>query len=331
MSVSFRELDGVFGIRASRATPPGLAAKGERRAVYGAALAQFEELLAASRQATPQTRPLSLFYALSQAGRAIAAAHSPKHWRLHGHGLSAPELDTANLLDVLVRPNPNKKESQPDSFSGVAGASASEALKEPVSIGELWATLPELATLLCETRWAEPLIVVADEPGVSNLFNWERVSAVVAPLEADSPEEAERRLAAYPSGQSANLHQPQGLPLVGELTPYGQGIRVWWTAASPDLSGQRRKLDEVAPLDLRSNLRWLRPALADGSLPSPLLTWWALLFALSMLARYEPAGWEAALDYDSSPLAAPLAHLLEVGVVLIPELVLEALVGNDVA
>jgi hypothetical protein len=44
-----------------------------------------------------------------------------------------------------------------------------------------------------------------------------------------------------------------------------------------------------------------------------------------MLARYESAGWVAALDYDSSELAAPLERLLDTGLERVPELVLEAL------
>lgn len=59
------------------------------------------------------------------------------------------------------------------------------------------------------------------------------------------------------------------------------------------------------------------------------MTWWTLLHALSMLARYEPAAWARALAYDSSYLAAPLAELLRCGVELIPQLVLESLFDDD--
>jgi hypothetical protein len=60
--------------RDSRRTP-GHAAKGARRELYGAALQQFDELIEASRNAGHTSRPLPLFYALSQAGRAVVAAH----------------------------------------------------------------------------------------------------------------------------------------------------------------------------------------------------------------------------------------------------------------
>jgi hypothetical protein len=64
------------------AEPPGLAAGDQqRRLTYGAALDQFEELMTAASAATPRSRPLPLFYALSQAGRAIAAVHRESSWR----------------------------------------------------------------------------------------------------------------------------------------------------------------------------------------------------------------------------------------------------------
>ncbi len=66
----------------------------------------------------------------------------------------------------------------------------------------------------------------------------------------------------------------------------------------------------------------------NGVRSSSLLTWWALLFGLSMVARYQPAGWVGALRYDESELAAPLEQLLEIGLDRVPELVLGALLGD---
>jgi YaaC-like Protein len=80
-----------FFIRLTRAEPPGHAGEDPRRATYGTALEQFEELISAASEASPAVRPLPLFYALSQAGRAIAAAYIPEKWRLYGHGLVCPE------------------------------------------------------------------------------------------------------------------------------------------------------------------------------------------------------------------------------------------------
>jgi hypothetical protein len=63
-------------LRATRAEPPGRAADDDyRRALYGASLEQFEQLLRAAETVDAAARPLPLFYALSQAARAIVAAH----------------------------------------------------------------------------------------------------------------------------------------------------------------------------------------------------------------------------------------------------------------
>lgn len=36
----------------------------------------------------------------------------------------------------------------------------------------------------------------------------------------------------------------------------------------------------------------------------PLMAWWAVLHALSMLARYQPAEWATHINIDDSPHAA---------------------------
>jgi hypothetical protein len=55
------------------------------------------------------------------------------------------------------------------------------------------------------------------------------------------------------------------------------------------------------------------------------MTWWALLYGLSSLARYDPETWVAALDVDRSHDATSLEQLLDVAVPRIPELVSTAL------
>jgi hypothetical protein len=58
------------------------------------------------------------------------------------------------------------------------------------------------------------------------------------------------------------------------------------------------------------------------------MTWWSLLYGLSMLARYEPDTWTQALDIDQSPLAMPLEALLEVALTSVPHHVLKALLDE---
>src|SRR4249919_3506105 len=93
-------------IRSLRAAPPGFAGgdKGRRR-VFGAALQQAEELHAASAQCGFSSRPLPLFYALSQAARAISAARTPgADWQSSAHGLTA-KFDSEDVLAARVSPS----------------------------------------------------------------------------------------------------------------------------------------------------------------------------------------------------------------------------------
>ena len=69
----------------------------------------------------------------------------------------------------------------------------------------------------------------------------------------------------------------------------------------------------------------VQPSIGGGSAPSPLMLWWALLLALSSLARYHPAAWVEAIDLDQSVLAAPLREVLDVAEDRVPARVLDAL------
>ena len=48
--------------------------------------------------------------------------------------------------------------------------------------------------------------------------------------------------------------------------------------------------------------------------------WWAVTFALSILARYQPREWAALVTVDRSPDAVALEHLLAESLTVLPEL-----------
>jgi hypothetical protein len=52
-----------------------LASSSSRRGAFSAAMQQFEELMSASAAVGPASRPITLHYAIVQAGLAVAAAH----------------------------------------------------------------------------------------------------------------------------------------------------------------------------------------------------------------------------------------------------------------
>ncbi|MFF2570984.1 YaaC family protein [Streptomyces sp. NPDC058084] len=89
-------------LRASRSDRPGRAGSGARAKTYATALEQAQQMFRAAEGVGPQTRPLLVFYGLSQAGRAIAAAAvglKGEDWNLVSHGIHASgyHLDFADI------------------------------------------------------------------------------------------------------------------------------------------------------------------------------------------------------------------------------------------
>lgn len=54
---------------------------------------------------------------------------------------------------------------------------------------------------------------------------------------------------------------------------------------------------------------------------APLMTWWTLLFGLSVFARYHPGLWFQALNVDRSTSAVPLEAVLDRALEALPRLV----------
>ena len=106
------------------------------------------------------------------------------------------------------------------------------------------------------------------------------------------------------------------------------------TVAWPPYSGKnltrtetRNFFDSFAPAYRYEVERYLRPSV-EGSRkkpPSPLMTWWLLLYILSMISRYRPGQWNKLLDLDKSEYAVSLDYALEEAISVLPHLVLEGL------
>jgi hypothetical protein len=101
------------------------------------------------------------------------------------------------------------------------------------------------------------------------------------------------------------------------------------TLRFPDAEGRSRPVREIGEVYLDDSQLYLRPSLGPGGkVPSALMTWWAVLLALSQLARYVPTVWTAALERDSSSLAVPVESGLLTARGIMPRLVLHALTGR---
>ena len=149
-------------LRALRYDPPGYTKQGSRRTTFQSALEQCEQFLAAARQAGYATRPVQLFYALSQAGRAMVAA-SPhignQAWRVSGHGLAA-NTEAASAAEVTITA------TKTGLFPQAAAALNVEPLVpgERVELRELWPLLPEAAFLPLSPGALLPVLAFSVNP-----------------------------------------------------------------------------------------------------------------------------------------------------------------------
>src|SRR5207247_1125650 len=116
----------------------------------------------------PAARPLPLFYALSQGGRAIIAARGGQLAR--NHGLSVPDPPD-DLLAAEVLP-----ERTGGWFQTVSEALESPGLSSPVQLGALVASLPETDDdLLPGTRWPRPIAVWPNDGALAHIRDRDRV------------------------------------------------------------------------------------------------------------------------------------------------------------
>lgn len=141
-------------LRALRHDPPGLAAaRGPRKRTFDAALEQAEQLFAAASVVGAAVRPLLLFYGLSQAGRALAAAWvSADNGQLSGHGIKSVNYRSAvRVAEVTV------ESAAGGSFTTIAKLLGAPDLSCPMKLGDLCGLLPDLASFLPSADVATPV------------------------------------------------------------------------------------------------------------------------------------------------------------------------------
>jgi hypothetical protein len=277
----------------------------------------------AARAAPPATRPAQLYYALSQAGRAMTAAHAPDP-SPHGHGLKLGPIEKRDLMRTVVRPD-GKGE-----YQIIAGVTGSPELTGEVELGALWVSLPDLVPFLLPDAGRWPLALrLHTRDFRSGASNDAEASIVFDP--PVSPDEVSETLASYPAASAAGdwqLAGPRGVGVIYTGTSAALHFRWPLSASHEDERAEEASdlFDQIAPQHRLYVNRWLRPGLGPNlDQVSPLMTWWVLLFALSILARYEPGDWVRALDLDRSEVAAALHAALDEALTAVPHLVLEAL------
>ena len=97
---------------------------------------------------------------------------------------------------------------------------------------------------------------------------------------------------------------------------------LWW-----DLDGEQERHVLDDRLILYRGQRMAFPTIAADRTTAvhPLMAWWSVLFALSMLTRYAPSDWTRLTDIDRTPQATAIEFVLDRAVDAIPDLVDEAI------
>ena len=343
--------EGWRAIRAMRHQPPGNASLKPRRLLFAAAMKQSEQFFRLSDQAGYETKPILLYYGLNQAARAIVAALAFQRdpWELNGHGLTCPNLNSTSVLgDVTIVDQGAGK-----AFQMLAKYTYSATLPNKVTFRELWACLPEgLEVPLhgsSEVWSAAKLAIVNFEDGGKKLDRTldGRFAARLEgrlPLDGMTADDAWAAvLERYPELASFRSFKRRDEDTIYFDRVGGRGDEsLPLTVRQPDVSG-----DVVAQLSaIRNSLTghqllecglpifrdedrgctWLMPTLPPNTEPlSPITGWWAVLYVLSMLARYQPSSWTKMLDIDSSPDAPAVEYLLDEAHRVCVNLILHAL------
>ena len=326
-------------VRSLRANPPSHASDKNRRATFTSALEQAEQLFLAAESVGLATRPLLIFYGLSQAGRAIAAAHADTSWKLTGHGIGNGATDTpGGLAGLTVVPRTN------GSFARIRELVGSSSLPSTTRLGDLWPLLAETAPFPVEgssgqhslavsveaADWGYgiPVVTVHDLPNAL-LDIGQSTREPFSGLGANYGQQAEAvatYLQPYPSLSPrlpfTSNGEPVGLQLADDFT---SSIRFRWPESvyeqHPTPGSLLREIATTYGAQARAY-----PSLDGGPRPvHPLMIWWALLFRLSMLARYEPEEWVRTIDVNTSPDAVPVEHLLTAALTSVPELIYRAI------
>jgi hypothetical protein len=250
---------------------------------------------------------------------------------LVGHGIKVYGLGQHPPLHELTVVD----DSGRGSFIQLANLLRSGTLPGGATLGQLWATIPDLPGPHLNTAntsylpWLQYRNV-----GVSDDIITGRISGIPTRLESANTTELTAFLAGYPAITGyislASLGYTGVPPRIGDTL----GVFCKWR-----LPGNR---EELAPLTWREeelqdyeiiedrftqpyrgdSERFIFPAFGGAPRPlHPLLAWWALLFALSMLARYEPESWTSYMDRNSSANAVPLEAVLDRALHTCPELI----------
>ncbi|WP_329266511.1 YaaC family protein [Streptomyces sp. NBC_01451] len=326
-------------LRASRSNPPARANTGSRRKTYSAALEQAQQLFRAAAVVGPATSPILTFYGLSQAGRAItAAAWSLKgeDWRLNTHGITSKTFHEP-FPDIEIRTDLPGTQGSFVKVSKVLDSPVWEM--DPLRLEDVWDLLPpNLNYPLTSRDRLTPLHTseASVDEGDHSLLSVFVCNIPDRIVKAGTREALADFLTAYPAVAQHESYSNVGAAALPNYVRYDHGggqLSMNWLIPE----GVGTGFDGMATMaERQAHLRALARGYAGGRyfLPvlgsmkrdlHPLMAWWAVLYTLSMLARYEPAAWGKHINVDASPHTVPIERLLERAINHLPVLIADAI------
>lgn len=289
----------------------------------------------AAEVVSPATRPINLYYGLVQAGLAITAAHAEGTWTFDKHGLKIPDMNRG-VPDIAVRPE------GVGAFQAVSDATRSERTADAVTLGALWNSLPELAeiplegtndTLALEFLADSRTSIAATDGSAHRLAESAEFLCATVCVNEEMPSLPNRKtwlrdfITKHPGLEGSKSWGGEE-EAFRKVRARRFSVELCWPAPRKGMqTGEVAEFfDALAPVYRFNEDRHLRPAFEPGKAPpTPLMSWWLLLYSFSMLARYQPRKWTDALDIDKSPNAAALEYALGIALEVIPHLALEGL------
>lgn len=274
---------------------------------------------------------------LSQAGRALVAAYIVEGWRSEGHGIASDGLE-GDIRAVTCRDQRPSRRRQPGLFLKVATCLGSPTLRSPVTLDRLCSALPAQAWPSEHLANARPSALALRPQQLGRHLTTSVQGTVYGLplwlLDTDDVAKTVREyLAVYPTlgdWEFVALPTPHGIAVDESDALPCWSTRLMWTVDAPTGGDSERRTVILSRASARppgpaQPVGWVLPEFHSGEGPlAPLLLWWAILHALSMLARYSPAAWIRHIDVNASPTGVELEALLDAALSEVPALVLQA-------
>jgi len=282
----------------------------------------------------PPTRPLQVFYGLSQAGRAIACAAwglKGEDWRLASHGIKATGFDK-DFADIELRTDPSGSQGSFVRLSELLHSPVWQ--KKPVRLEDVWDTLPaNLEHPLTDRARLTPLYADQENVGEHDhpLLSIPVCDIPDRVIDADSREVLDDFLTSYPHMASRESYvrrsmEPDAAPDFTRYQTSGGELQLNWLMPSGKTTGAERLEYLRSITRAYAGQRYFLPVIAHLTCEfHPLMAWWAVLYALSMLARYEPARWVGHINVDSSRHAVHIERFLEQALVQLPAVIADTI------